>query len=306
MKHLSILFAFLLFFAKAGYAQPCLPDGITFTTQGQIDSFSINYPGCTEIGGDVVISNYPSSNLITNLDGLSNITSLGGNLTISNNYKLTNLDGLTNLTSVVGDLFVTSIDALTNINGLANLASIGGRLGIANNFSLNDLGGLANLTSVGNLGIVENDALTNLNGLDNLTSIGENLEIAYNDILTDCCCIRDLLATPGAITGDIKIFNNPSECSNESEILAVDCVTTGQTPASKVAISIHPNPANNLIYISAKNQQSIDKILIYNNLGELVLAQKDEQVDVSHLPKGLYLVKVQAGKKMGVAQLIRL
>ena len=34
--------------------QICLPNGITFTTQGQIDSFSINYPGCSVIGGYVL------------------------------------------------------------------------------------------------------------------------------------------------------------------------------------------------------------------------------------------------------------
>ena len=33
----------------------CLPEGITFTTQEQIDNFQTNYPGCTEIEGDVYI-----------------------------------------------------------------------------------------------------------------------------------------------------------------------------------------------------------------------------------------------------------
>ena len=36
------------------YAQPCLPEGITFTTQSQMDSFPILYPNCTEIEGDVI------------------------------------------------------------------------------------------------------------------------------------------------------------------------------------------------------------------------------------------------------------
>ncbi len=35
-------------------AQSCLPDGITFETQAQIDSFQVNYPGCTEVEGNVV------------------------------------------------------------------------------------------------------------------------------------------------------------------------------------------------------------------------------------------------------------
>ncbi len=34
---------------------PCLPEGITFTTQAQIDNFQLNYPGCTEIEGDMKI-----------------------------------------------------------------------------------------------------------------------------------------------------------------------------------------------------------------------------------------------------------
>jgi hypothetical protein len=36
-------------------ARSCLPEGITFTTQADIDNFSTNYPGCTEIEGDVKI-----------------------------------------------------------------------------------------------------------------------------------------------------------------------------------------------------------------------------------------------------------
>lgn len=58
------------------YAQSCLPDGITFTTQAQIDSFQINYPGCTEIEGSVDIY----SDDIQNLQGLSVVTSIGGSL----------------------------------------------------------------------------------------------------------------------------------------------------------------------------------------------------------------------------------
>ncbi len=38
-------------------SQSCLPDGNVFTTQTQIDSFTINYPGCTSIGKQQVIRN---------------------------------------------------------------------------------------------------------------------------------------------------------------------------------------------------------------------------------------------------------
>ncbi len=56
------------------FSQPCLPEGITFTTQEQIDNFQTNYPGCTEIEGDVIIG----GNNISNLDGLSLVNAVGG------------------------------------------------------------------------------------------------------------------------------------------------------------------------------------------------------------------------------------
>jgi hypothetical protein len=61
------------------YPQPCLPQGITFTAQEQIDNFQTYYPGCTEIEGSVHIGvTSQTSTYITNLNGLSKITSIGG------------------------------------------------------------------------------------------------------------------------------------------------------------------------------------------------------------------------------------
>jgi hypothetical protein len=59
-------------------AQGCLPEGITFTTQNQINSFQVDYPGCTEIIGPVRIQ----GNDIINLGGLNVLTSLGHDLSI--------------------------------------------------------------------------------------------------------------------------------------------------------------------------------------------------------------------------------
>lgn len=54
----------------------CLPEGIIFSNQAQIDNFNSNYPDCTEIKGGVLIE----GNDISNLDGLSIVTSIGGYL----------------------------------------------------------------------------------------------------------------------------------------------------------------------------------------------------------------------------------
>ena len=70
MKNLSLIILILIFFQITTLSQPCLPEGITFTTQAQIDSFQINYPNCNEIEGDVEII----GDDITNLNGLNVLT----------------------------------------------------------------------------------------------------------------------------------------------------------------------------------------------------------------------------------------
>src|SRR5690606_39831565 len=66
-------------------------------------------------------------------------------LYISNNSNLTNLNGLSNLTSVGGYLYIGSNSNLTNLDGLSNLTSVGADLAIQSNSSLTDISGLQNI-----------------------------------------------------------------------------------------------------------------------------------------------------------------
>ena len=105
-------------------SEPCLPEGITFTTQEQIDDFQSNYPGCTEIEGSVEITNDGLSE-ITSLAGLSVLTSIGGFLNI-HNTSLTSLIGLEGLTSIGGFLALRYNNLLITIQGLGNLNQVDG------------------------------------------------------------------------------------------------------------------------------------------------------------------------------------
>lgn len=66
----------LLFLCDEVCAQPCLPQGITFSSQEQVDAFKTNFPGCSEIEGDVLVQ----GNDITNLDSLHILKVIGGYL----------------------------------------------------------------------------------------------------------------------------------------------------------------------------------------------------------------------------------
>ena len=145
---LSIILALSSFALSAQSACTCLPEGITFSTQADINNFTTNYPGCVKIEGDVLIS----GQYITNLNGLSVLTSIGGELFIGDDWpgssSLTSLAGLENLTSIGGNLHLYRNYALTNLSGLENLNSIGGDLVIHINI-LTSISGLENVSSIG-------------------------------------------------------------------------------------------------------------------------------------------------------------
>jgi hypothetical protein len=195
----------------------------TITNETELNNIS----NCTVITGSLIIENTS----LTNIDGLSNITSVGGYVQISNNASLTNIDGLSNLTSVEVDLNIynnaslTNIDALsnitsvgedlyiynnaslTNIDGLSNITSVGVDLYISNNASLTNIDALSNITSVGGALKIDNNAsLTNIDALSNITSVGGGLSISYNKFLTNI----DGLSKLTSLGGYIQISNNTS------------------------------------------------------------------------------------------------
>jgi len=133
MKKVSIicfLFISLHFVAASQTCLPCLQDGVIFFSQNQIDSFQTNYPNCTEILGNVQI--YDTGNNITNLNGLTDLTYIGGSLNIDGCLFLTSLSGLNSLTSIGGNLRIAG-NGMTSLTGLDNVTSAGGGIEISNN-----------------------------------------------------------------------------------------------------------------------------------------------------------------------------
>ena len=221
-----------LFTVHQASAQGCLPEGITFETQAQIDSFQINYPGCSVIEGDVTIIHYYLGDTIYNLEGLSVIALIGGDLRIEGLSLLNGLNGLNNLVSISGDLTIESTDSLGSLQGLENLTSIGDSLIISNSYHLTSFSGLQNLDSIGGGLIIQwNADLTSLSGFENLASIGGGLTITDNYSLSDCEAqgICNYLASPAAA---VNIYKNASGCNNPPEVasgcgISLDCLPYG-------------------------------------------------------------------------------
>jgi hypothetical protein len=207
MKNLILIIAAVAMSHSSAFAQSCLPDTTYFSTQAQIDSFSINFPGCTIIEGDVYIAGQD----ITNLDGFSMLTSVEGNLSVGYSYGgwspgligsplLVNINGLENLKTIGGYLGIMKNPSLLNLNGLINLEAIEGSLIIMNNAGLVSLSGLESQNNIGGSLIIQgNNSLLNLNGLDNLSSVGGGVSIHSNNSLVSLSGLDSLSSVTGGV-----------------------------------------------------------------------------------------------------------
>ncbi|HRJ16579.1 MAG TPA: hypothetical protein PLI34_16395, partial [Saprospiraceae bacterium] len=231
----------IILFGTTAHGQ-CPSGDLTFTTQQEIDDFTINYPGCTQIPGNVTITSGPE---ITNLNGLSAVTSIAGSLLIAGNWDLLNLAGLNALTSVGGYLEFQST-SLTSLNGLNALNSVGGELRIYNNPVLTNLSALNSLTSIGGtLSITENTALTSLSGLDNINPMSfNNLVITNNSSALTFCGVQSICDFLSIPTNFVTISGNGSGCNDQPEIeascLSVQCPTGDLTFSTQQEIDDFP------------------------------------------------------------------
>ena len=119
MKH--FLHYLIILISLCSNAQ-CPNTAITLTTQEEIDNFSTNYPGCTELLGDLIIN----GSGLQNVDGLSHITTIAGDLEIKglNEFTSTSFNGLTSLTGTIKMVYSTR--EIEHFDGFNNLITAGG------------------------------------------------------------------------------------------------------------------------------------------------------------------------------------
>jgi len=70
---------------------------------------------------------------------------------------------------------------------------------------------------------------------------------------------------------------------------------------SNEGLIVYPNPANNILYINIKEKSLIN---VYNENGIVVLKKQltDNQINISSLPKGLYIIEASFGKYVRFAK----
>ena len=214
MKKLFLLCLVFITFNFISYGQ-CPTSPISLTTQAEVDAFATNYPGCTELNNDLIIEGHSVD--IINLLGLSQITSVAGELNISFNYVLDGLEGLENITTV-NSLFVGYNDLLDGFEALTSLTTVNGDLKLFGNNKITSLSGLNNINStLTELNIDQNYRLTDISNIQNANISSLNLlSITYNSNLE--ICNYDFICDAMATATEIEITQNALGCYDESQL----------------------------------------------------------------------------------------
>lgn len=96
---------------------------------------------------------------------------------------------------------------------------------------------------------------------------------------------------PNNYTGYVKVYDITTVLKNENFVFN--------------NFSVFPNPAKNIINISLQEGLFIEKIKIYNTLGQLLLTENaSQQLNISNLEKGTYFVEVLTNKGKATKSII--
>ncbi|MBK8503759.1 MAG: T9SS type A sorting domain-containing protein [Saprospiraceae bacterium] len=201
--------------------QTCLPDGITFHSQAQLDNFSVQFPGCHEIIGYVLIEEAHSTP-ISSLEGLAQVTRIGQYLEIRNNANLLNLNGLENLKAIGGRMTLAANRSLLNITALDKVEFVGESVRISSNPSLAFFNALGKMKVIrGDFSISDNTTLSHLQGLNDLIEIDGSILINGNAALSSMQGLNGLRKVSGnLLLRDNLSLKDMSGLSNLREVLA--------------------------------------------------------------------------------------
>ena len=101
-------------------------------------------------------------------------------------------------------------------------------------------------------------------------------------------------------SNDICSINQSEVVSNEV-IVDVDLCTVVHELKSNLLI--YPNPTSGILFINTDN---IESISVVNLLGSIVLTKNNSNnIDLSSLPKGSYVVSIKSNNNVFVKQIIK-
>lgn len=140
--------------------------------------------------------------------------------------------------------------------------------------------------------------------------IFENINLPFNDANNDGYVAFKIKTLPTLGVG--SSFANSAEIYFDFNfpIYTNDAVTTVQALGTPENIAnnfkIVPNPATDIIEVIHNQQAELISIEVYNNLGQLIISERNKFVDISKIPSGTYVIVAQTEAGTSTGKLIKI
>lgn len=267
--------------------------------------------------GNSTIGENPS---LETISGFGNMSSFG-NLSITGNSSLTTLSvfngkSITDtksrllniaynatLKSITGfkNAQITSVninnnDLLTEISGFTNLISAE-EINMNSDMNLNTISGFNSLISAKYIGIRGNKSLTSLTGLFPNIDYQSVKALNLNDNLNLSVCSIPWICSYINNGGFSNISHNATNCNTATEINDNCKLLSLNTNEIEEKFLSYPNPVSEVIKIEGKNNTVLDKIVITDLTGKIILeqTQNTNQINVQNLANGIYILEAISG-----------
>ena len=107
---------------------------------------------------------------------------------------------------------------------------------------------------------------------------------------------------------EVYFYDTVLTVAQIQELASCTPITTSVISENESEISIYPNPANSQLFISGLNEELIENLEIYNNLGQLVQSRNNINsstgIDISTLTDGFYYINIRSsGNKIAKKRL---
>ncbi|WP_299675465.1 T9SS type A sorting domain-containing protein [uncultured Dokdonia sp.] len=133
------------------------------------------------------------------------------------------------------------------------------------------------------------------------TQIGDDID---GEGSNDFSGISVSLSSDGSIVA-IGALNNDGNGNDSGHVRVFDLSSVlSIEEVSQSQFSIYPNPASTSVTIGLKQESSLQKITIYNSIGQAVKTSIQETIDVSDLSQGVYIMDVMTDKGRSSQKLI--
>jgi len=122
--------------------------------------------------------------------------------------------------------------------------------------------------------------------------------------------------SPATLQGNIKFYAAVNAVNLNGSTSGDQVVTTstgslnalGISEAKRLNFIMYPNPSSSILTIQLPDGDNTAEVIFYNTLGKEVYSTKirsENNIDVSRLPSGVYLLKVKTASKIGVQQFVK-